>query len=72
MERVNDAHHQYEPEQQATDGEQQSRGQQPELKLCGYGQRLACRPLHDDSPASIWDSNGTEKPILAIGPHTDL
>ena len=70
MEGADDAAQQYEPEQQATDGEEQRCSQQPEMELVDDGQRLGCRPLHDDSPVGSRDGNGAEKPVLATRPRS--
>src|SRR5260370_14934281 len=70
VERSDDPDQQHEPEQQATDGEEQCGSQQPDMELSDDGLGLGCRSLHDDGPASIRDRNGTEKPVLATGPWT--
>src|SRR6266702_4656143 len=71
MEGTDDPDQQYEPEQQAADGEEQRRCQQPELQLEDNGQCLADRPLDDDSPASMRDGGSAEKPVLSIGSSTE-
>src|SRR2546421_4958486 len=71
MEGADDPAQQYEPEQQAADGEEQGRRQQPELQLENDGQCLADRSLDDDGPASMRDGDSTEKPVLSIGSRTE-
>src|SRR5437762_12063357 len=71
MEGADDPAQQYEPEQQATDSEEQRRRQQPELQLENDGQCLAYGPLDDDGPASMRDGRSAEKPVLAIGSSTE-
>src|SRR5215472_2099339 len=70
MERANDPDQQHQPEQQATDGEEQHCRQQPEMELRDNGQRLASGPLYNDGPAGVRDGYSAEEPVLAIGSQT--
>ena len=68
MQRANDPHQQHEPEQQAADGEEQCRHQQPEMELRDDSQASLTGLCTTTAQPAFGNGNSTEKPVLTIGP----